>query len=144
LALAGLGETDGSTLWATAGFFGDPDELWVSNALQGGTSIATVQGGNSSTKFADFNFSLSIDENNTGRALGQQPCAPFCSPGGDGMVDVVGSGDILGGQGLNPVQWTARSDADFQLVPLPQPGSLALFGLALAAAGFVQFRRKAV
>ena len=145
MMLAGLGELDGSTLWATAGFFGDPDEFWVSAPETGGTDILTVQGGGSSVKFASFNFALSLGENNTGREFGQQACAPFCNPlaiGGDGMVDIIGSGDILGGQGLDPVHWTARSDADFQLVPIPEPGSLALLGLALAGAGLVRFRRR--
>jgi hypothetical protein len=136
---AGLGE--GVPLYATAGFFGDPDVFWTSLPGAGGNSISTVQTGGSATTFAAFSFALQIGINGTGLTLGLQPGG---SGAGDGLVQITGSGNILGGQGLDPLQWTARSDADFQIVPLqvPEPGSLALVGLALAAAGFGPLRRR--
>jgi len=138
LLLAGLGA--GDPLYLTAGFFGDPDNFWVSTPGTGGNVIATVQGGGSSTTFAAFTYALDAGINNTGVNLGLQACAPFCNPvpivGQDGLVDITGSGNILGGQGLVPAQWTARSDTDSQIVPIPEPGSLALLGAALAAAGW--------
>ncbi len=114
------------------------DELWICGPFGGGGTIATVEGGGSSTKFGSFNYALSIIANNTGQSLGQLSCAPFCGVGGDGLADITGSGDILGGEFLNHTEWTAGSDADAQVAPIPEPGSLALLGVGLAAAGMLR------
>lgn len=132
-ALAGLGGGDGSTLLLTAGFFGDADASWVATPNGGGGTIATVENGGASSNFGSFSYALDIGVNNTGLNIVNQPCAPFCAPGGDGQIEITGSGNILGGQNLNHAEWTARSDADFQIRTVPEPGSLALFGAALAA-----------
>jgi hypothetical protein len=142
LALAGLGGTDGSTLFMTIGFFGDLDAIWVSSPAAGGTIISTVQNGGASTIFGNFNYAQQVGVNNTGLILGEQSCVPFCGIGGNGLIQVTGSGDILGGQGLVPAQWTARSDNDAQIAPLPEPGSLFLLGAGLLAFAGMGLRRK--
>jgi len=141
--LAGLGGADGSSVFATLGFF-DPDNAWTSLPLAGGASIPTVQNGSSGQIFGAFNFNLTVGINNTGQVFGLQPCAPFCSGAGDGLAEVTGSGTILGGKGLNPAEWTARSDTDARVVPIqvPEPGTLALFGLALTVVGVGTMRRR--
>jgi len=141
LGLAGLGGTDGSALWATFGFFGDLDALWVSSPQAGGGSIAVVHAGDPNTTYGAFNFSLQLGINNTGHAINPRACAPFCGIGGDGLIDLRGSGNILGGADLNHDEWTARSDADAGLRALPEPGSLALVGAGLAAVGLMRRRK---
>jgi len=142
LALAGLGGTDGSTLYLTLGFFGDPDNAWVSAPASGGANIAVVQAGAATQSFGTFNLAQQVGVNNTGRTFGPEACGVFCGPGGDGFVTALGNGQILGGAGLVPSEWTARSKADLQLAPIPEPGSLALLGLALAGLSVTRRRSK--
>lgn len=131
------------SLYLTAGFFGDLDSSWTSAPAAGGGTIATVQNGNSSNSFGTFNFNLSIGVNNTGvKFQTTRPCAPFCGVGGDGFVDLVGNGQILGGAGLTATEWTARSKTNFEVSPIPEPMSVALMGVGLLAMGGASIRRK--
>jgi hypothetical protein len=147
MALAGLGATtvpgsgpDGSTLFAVVGF-GDPDDAWFTDIIPDkNTSIATIQGGGSSTSFVSYNFAQTVLTNNTGQTIGLQPCGIACSGAGDGLTQFVGSGNLLGGAGLNPADWTARSDNDAEVRVIPEPATLALLGAALAGAGFLRRR----
>jgi hypothetical protein len=128
--------------WLAVGLGTDADAYWIADdALDNPALVASLP---ATTKIGALNFNLDILLNNTGQLFGDQACVPL--PGtpcltGDGLVKVIGSGDLLGGQALTNGAF-ARSDTDAQLVPVPEPGSLALLGLSLAIVGATALRRK--
>lgn len=121
------------------GVVGDADAFWTAT---GSDNLTGIAGAPATTKVATVNFGLNILTNNSGQTFGVQDCTliPFCGAG-DGMVNLIGSADILGGQGLTNGAF-GRSDTDAQLlIAVPEPGSLALMAVALLAAGVASRKR---
>ncbi|HMR69875.1 MAG TPA: PEP-CTERM sorting domain-containing protein [Rubrivivax sp.] len=123
--------------------FNDADDFWLtSDAVE---SFAAVAGLPAATKVGFNNYLLSILFNNTPYTWNQQDASGVYALLGlacadDCLVDVIGSGDSLGGQGLTN-GYQARSDIDAQIAFIPEPGALGLAGLALAGLGLARRRR---
>jgi hypothetical protein len=143
-------------LWQVDGFSGDVDEFWFALplALTDITSVNAVYTQSTGASLAGFNAGLGILVNNTGQvlALDSEDCtglggAVFCNAG-DGVVDLIGSGNINGGGGSTGLGSTGLTDdggfatSDFQFTkhPVPEPGSLALVGAGILS--FVGFQRR--
>jgi len=135
--------TDGTHL-LTAGF-GDVDDAWIS--LNARLNFGAASSLGSTTPVADISYAQTILVNNSPYIFNQVSLdcqsvgGPFlCAE--DGKTDLVGSGRIFGGAGLTN-GYGVRSDIDVTINVVPEPGSLALVGLALAGIGLSARRRKA-
>jgi hypothetical protein len=122
-------------LWEVDGFGGDGDNLWLATGVVN-DDLSAVAMGNATAKFGSYNFALDVLFNGTGQTLEPTNCVPFCGTGAgaDGFAGVTGSGDVLGGVGLTNGAF-GRSDFDFQKQSVPEPGTLALVGLAILSMG---------
>jgi len=127
-----IDKANNGPLWANFGFGGDDDEFWTAIVPSTSLDPDDVFAGNSTSNYGAFNYAVSILTNNTGKIFDLQTC-PLCA-GTDNLIEVTGSGNILGGQGLDNGAF-ARSDADTQLKPvsqIPEPSYSTVAGCRFA------------
>jgi hypothetical protein len=143
-AAATTAATDGNALWAFS-ITADPDTEWFFDPLvPGADNPAAIRLVGAATKVGLVNFAL--DQVSGPAIFGPQDIAACVLFGGifgcagDGLADLVGSSDILGGTGLTNA--FARSDADATVNVIPEPSTLTLLGLGLLGVAGVRIVRR--
>lgn len=126
--------TDGIELWEV-GFIGDADEIWE----------ATGPDSFGSFLISDLDFSAAL--NVTEAAAGTPLLLPHnfvyngvTAPLRFSQWQLTGEFETGGAQDL--ANFSIKTDTDLYIRPTPEPGSLALIGLGLAALGGVVYRRR--
>jgi PEP-CTERM motif len=125
------------------GFGGDADEGWEAFNAPDDTSVGALA--SLSSSLGTFNYNLSLLADSGLPQLLQIAANPGVGGAGDGLIDFTGSGQLLGT--LNPfgtkvTGYDFTDDADLAGNAIPEPTSIALFGLTLF--GLVAANRRKV
>lgn len=126
--------TDGTAYWLF-GFEGS--DFW--NATSSTNDVSGFSG--TPTADGNFNVGLSLLENLSGVQLGLFDCLnPFTNV----AVSVQGcaSGGLLAPGALSEYDLFTNADMTIQVVPVPEPATIGIFGLGLLGLGLVGRRRR--
>lgn len=132
--------TSGSLLWVAGFEAGNVNQFWAASGVV--TDDISVIGGLSSAQTGGgFNIGLHLLLNNGTKQLGQVGCG-FPSAVVT-TLEFCGSGSLLGKVGSTS-PYDSFDNVDFQINVIPEPGSVALTGLALLGLGVASRRRRQV
>ncbi len=137
------------TLFQVDGFLGDGDESWLATQVAlGGGDLDTVKDLNNTTTVASVNFALSNIyqlPSKDGKKLtpvggievvSGMPCDFTLNATADGCAQVTGNVNLTGGQGIDPAnEAVAHSTTINAQKYVPEPATLALFGIGLLGLG---------
>jgi hypothetical protein len=135
---------DGTPLWEF-GFAGGPGEVWISTS---NSLVSAGPGLSSLTWLANLNVTHTFA---AAQGIGLQLTNRFFDLADDGVANnsspLFGQLQVDGAldTGITDpekVNWFIKSDTDFVIRPIPEPGSLALLGLGLLACGGAVYRRR--
>jgi len=134
--------TDGTLVLELGESLTEFDEAW--RAVNATENTAALQNVSPSTAVGNFQFQLDVLDSAIGEFGETQDTFIDGLPLGNNLIAWLGSGSVLGTQGLN-TPYDVSDDADLQATAVPEPTTLGLMGAGLLAlAGFARRRfRKA-